>query len=764
MEIDLWPLDFTYSISEDEVRLWGIDGEGRRVVVLDQGFHQYFFLIPEPGAESGELINHLKSRAGSEVLSLETQEKKLFGKPTEVIRVTCSNHKFLQSIARRLRKTKGVKRVIEDDIRYTTRYLIDNDVLPCTWHTIDAKEVENRWGYAVGAVYEALERPIRTERVEIPQLRTLSFAIEYYAPMGVSSKEAFVAVISAKTEEGGTAQFMAEDGDDHGAIAKFATFVMEEDPDIVVGYGSNFFDWKVLLDRASANGMKIPIGRDRSKPHRSVYGHISIAGRANVDLLNYAERAPDIKLKDLIHVASFYGLDRARDVAQVSSIDVPRLWRENREELLRFSRHKVELIHELSLKLLPFFIQLSWVVGLPLDQVVAAAVGFRVERNLMRHAHMENELIPKRMKRPFLPPYKGALVLAPKPGVHRDIAIMDFSSMYPSLMIKYNISPDTLVPSDARVPEDQVNLVAELNQRFFKSPEGFYKKLLARLIELRRAIKTRMKKLPPDSEMYMLLDQRQKAIKIVTNATYGYMGWVGARWYAREVAEATAALGRETIERAISEAKRIGLGVLYADTDGLMVRNEPEKIEEFQSLIEREIGLRIQPHKFYDYVLFTKAKKKYAGLEPSGEIDIVGFESIRGDWAMVAREAEEEIIRILLKERSIEKARSYVEKIIERIRSKRVPYDKFIIWKTLTKPIAEYKARAPHVAAAKRLFDAGGKLEAGDKIGFVVTRGEGKLYERAMPYALASRDQIDLDYYVNNQVLPLVDRCFEALG
>ncbi|HID91458.1 TPA: DNA polymerase II, partial [Candidatus Bathyarchaeota archaeon] len=460
-----------------------------------------------------------------------------------------------------------------------------------------------------------------------------------------------------------------------------------------------------------------------------------------------------------LHVARFYGIETG-GIRPISPIEVPAFWRDRREELVRFSEAKTSLIHELSLRLLPFLIQFSAVIGLPLDQVVAAAVGFRVERNLMKYAYQENELIPKRERRAYAP-YKGALVSGPEQGLHANIAVMDFSSMYPSLMIKYNVSPDTYVPPGAPVPEDGVHTIPEVGHRFLRSPDGFYRKVLTRLIEVRRAIRDRMGEYPPTSPVRKLLDHRQKVVKVVTNATYGYAGWIGARWYVRQVAEATTALGREAIRRAMSIAEDAGLRVLYADTDGLMVAYEPDKIREFTRRIEEEVGLRIKPDKIYDCVLFTRAKKKYAGLEPDGSLDIVGFESVRGDWAQVARDAQREAIEILLKEGSVEKVRSRLERVIRKVRGGEVPFERFIIWKTLTKPIEKYKARTPHGFAAKRLFEVGGKLEAGDKIGFVVVKGHGALYKRAVPYALASYDDIDFDYYVTKQIVPLVERCLE---
>ncbi|HID90379.1 TPA: DNA polymerase II, partial [Candidatus Bathyarchaeota archaeon] len=286
METEFWLLDITYSLSDDEIRLYGIDGGGRRVIILDRDFHHYFYLLVGEGVAPSDVIDAARPKAEGAVLRFERVRKRLFGRPVDAVKVTCRRHALLGPLARKLRKVEGVRGVLEDDIRYSDRYLIDNDVTPCGWHRVRVEEVENRWGYRADAVYRALGAPSRSERVEPPQLRVLSFSLEYCAPFGVSSGESFVATLSVRA--GGRAQrFVAEDRDDRSVLRGFAGLVADYDPDVIVGYGSNLFDWKVLMERAAANKVRIDVGRDGSGPHRSVYGHVSVAGRANVDLLNH---------------------------------------------------------------------------------------------------------------------------------------------------------------------------------------------------------------------------------------------------------------------------------------------------------------------------------------------------------------------------------------------------------------------------------------------------------------------------------------------
>jgi DNA polymerase I len=371
--------------------------------------------------------------------------------------------------------------------------------------------------------------------------------------------------------------------------------------------------------------------------------------------------------------------------------------------------------------------------------------------------------VPKRIEQPYRP-YAGGLVLQPTPGLHENIAVLDFKSMYPSLMIEYNLSPDTYVSPKDPMPPGGVYEAPEVKHKFRKEPPGFYKEVLSYLIGVRDQIRPKMTKLKPGSAEYRVLDARQKVVKIVTNACYGYAGWTGARWYVKPVAEAAAAWGRHTILTAIEMAKKAQLKVVYGDTDSIFLENQPGKIEKLSKEVKESMGLEVKPDEVYVRVFFTEAKKRYAGLLPDGRLDIVGLEVVRGDWATIAKHVQEKVLEIILKEQSPAKAADFVQRFIYELRQKKVPFRDLIIWKTLTKPAEEYEVRASHVEAAKMLRSRGWELSIGDKIGFVVITGTGRLYERVKPYVLATYDEIDLEYYVSKQVVPAAARILGSFG
>jgi DNA polymerase I len=769
MKVAFWLLDLNHEVKDGtpEVWLWGVTTAGERVLVIDRNFVSYFYAVIEEGADSARVIEEIRDAHCASVAKLEVVDRKFFGKPVKAVKVYCSNPDAISKCAKELRNLEGVKDCLEDDIRYAMRYLIDNNVVPCGWHEIEVAEEPNRIGVQTGKVYLAKSFPKLFEKAEIPQLRILGFSTIYYSKEGSPKPDRNpVIVISVATNSGEQKQFLAsEDKNDKSVLEAFMSYVKNFDPDIIVGYGVNGQDWSYLVQRCRKLGLRLCVDRAQTEPHTSVYGHVSLTGRANLDLADYAEEFPEVKIKTLTNLADYLGVMKIEGRKIVEDIDFADYWdsKDKREVLKEFSRDNTRCVMGITEAILDFAMQLSNLVSLPLDHVGTAAAGFRVEWFLIKRTHTIGELVPRRIEQPYRP-YAGGLVLQPEPGLHENIAVLDFKSMYPNLMIAYNISPDTYVSPKDHIPASGVYEAPEVKHRFRKEPTGFYKEVLSYLIKVRDEIRPKMNKLKPQSLEYRVLDARQKAVKVITNASYGYAGWVGARWYVKPVAEAAAAWGRHTILTAIKMAEKAQLKVVYGDTDSIFIRNGPEKIAVLSNEIKEKLGLETKPDKVYDRIFFTEAKKRYAGLLPDGRLDIVGLEVVRGDWATIAKTVQEKVLEIILKEQSPKKAADFVQQFIYELRQKRVPYRNLVIWKTLTKPAEEYEVKASHVEAAKMLRKKGWELAVGDKIGFVVVVGTGRLYERVKPYMFASYDEVDIEYYVSKQVVPAAARILESFG
>jgi len=776
-ECEFWLLDLNYEVvdHEPEVWLWGVTGDGRRVLLIDRGYLPYFYAVLREGAEPERVVRRLEElrEALPYIVSIELVERRRFGRPVKALKVVCKDPELLEKYASKVAKVEGVEECLEDDIRYSMSYLMDKGVRPCCWHKARVRPLKLRRGQEVhvDAVYEVVEGPEALEEHKLPPLRLLAFYMVAYSPKGSPRpKENPVVVLSVLTGEGELKTFVADGGDDRPVIEGFCQFIRSYDPDIIFGFRSNDKLWPYLAERARVLGIDLPVGRTGVEPHTSVYGHVSITGRANVDLYDFAEKdLPAVKVKTLENVADYLGVMPLEEREVLDPPDFKLYWEDEarRPRLIRFCEDNVRCVMGIGCSALEFAVQLSSLTGIPLDHVLTAAVGFRVEWFLIREARARGELVPKRVERPYRW-YAGGMVLKPEPNIYERIAVLDYKSLYPSIMIQKNVSPDTYIEPGEPEPPEGVNVAPEVGHKFRKEPPGLYKEVLSALLRARDEIRERLKAVEPDSPEYRLLDARQKALKVVANATYGYAGWLGARWYRKPVAESATAWGRFIIRRTKEMAEKFGIEVIYGDTDSIFVRYEPEKVERFLRAIEAEFGLKIKPDEIFERVLFTEAKKRYCGLLPDGRLEIVGLEAIRGDWSALARKVQVAVLEAILKTRDAKKAKKkaidIVRDYIARLRRREIPYKDLVIWEELTKKPEEYKVRAAHVEAAKIMMRSGWDVAVGDKIGYVIVKGSGKLYERAVPYFMADYDDIDVDYYVEKQVIPVALRVLKVLG
>ncbi len=777
-ELEFILLDSSYEVvgREPVVVLWGMTTDGKRVVLLDRRFRPYFYGLVARGWESRaeEIASKVRalSRPKSPIIGTDVVDKKYFGRPRKAIKVMTVLPEAVREYREEVKHIEGVEDSLEADIRFAMRYIIDKRLYPFRVYRVKAERLQGKQGYRVDAVYIVKEDPVPVEDVAstrlLPEMKILAFDIEVYSRRGSPSPlRDPVIIISLKNSDGEEKLLVAKDKDDKEVIKAFVEYIKNYDPDIIIGYNSNHFDWPYLMQRAKHLGIRLDVTRRvGAEPTTSVYGHVSVPGRLNVDLYDYAEEMHEIKMKTLEEVAEYLGVMKKSDRVLIEWWKIPDYWDDEklRPKLFEYALDDVRATYGIGEKILPFAIQLSNVTGVPLDQVGAMSVGFRLEWYLIRAAFDMNELAPNRMERPE-ESYKGAIVLKPVKGIHENIAVLDFSSMYPNIMIKYNVGPDTIIDDPRECEKYGGCYVApEVGHRFRKQPPGFFKIVLENLLRLRKQVKAKMKQYPPDSPEYRVLDERQKALKVLANASYGYMGWSGARWYCRRCAEAVTAWGRNLILTVVEYARRLGLKVIYGDTDSLFVTYDKEKVQKLIEYVEKVLGFEIKIDKIYRRVFFTEAKKRYVGLLEDGRIDIVGFEAVRGDWCELAKEVQWKVAELVLKYGETREAIEYVRKVVKELEQGKVPLEKLVIWKTLSKKLEEYEHEAPHVVAARRMKAAGYSVSVGDKIGYVIVRGTGRISRRAYPYFMVKPSDIDVNYYVDHQIIPAALRILGYFG
>ncbi len=764
-EVSGWLIDADYVTQNGRavIRLWCKDDEGV-FVAYDSSFKPYFYVI---GVDE-DIIEKAAVETRREVIVPESWERvkvRTLGREVDAHIIYAKHPQHVPKLREYFSRFGDVR---EADIPFAYRYLIDRD-LAC----MDGVRIEGKDRKARLRSYD-IENVKRESREGYPDLRMLAFDCEMLSPFGMPDPERDpIIIISLKWNED---EERILTGKERDILTEFVRFVKEEDFDLIVGYNQDGFDWPYIRKRAEKWKVKLDIGRDGSEiSFRG--GRPKIVGRLNVDLYDIAMKISDVKIKKLENIAEFLGTKV--EIADIEAKDIYNRWSQgDRESVLTYARQDVINTYNIAQELLPMHYELSRMIRLPVDDVTRTGRGKQVDWLLLSEAKKLGEIAPN-------PPevaesYEGAFVLEPAKGLHENVVCLDFASMYPSIMIAFNISPDTLGCSD------DCFIAPEVGHRFRKSPDGFFKRILSSLIRRRREIKREMKSHEYGSASYKLLDIKQQTLKVLTNSFYGYMGWNAARWYCRECAEATTAWGRHFIKTSAKIAEDMGFSVLYGDTDSIFVSKNGLSIEELKDEVEKlinklstELPIQIEVDEYYRSIFFVE-KKRYAGISFDGRLIVKGLEVRRGDWCELAKKVQKEVIEIILKEKDPEKATQLVKEVISEIKEGKIDLNDLVIYKSLTKKPSRYESMQAHVKAAMKARELGIIYPVGSKVGYVVTKGGGGIGDRAYPIDLIEDfdgeslkiktrsgyeiKRVDKDYYINNQIIPAVLRILERFG
>jgi DNA polymerase I/DNA polymerase-2 len=640
-------------------------------------------------------------------------------------------------------------------------------------------------------------REIRqTEEIDEPKIKVLAMDTEW---VEIEDKEKLIMIslasenmrkVLALSEWQGKEDFIESYASEEKLIKRFLEIVKQEKPDIIVTYNGDGFDFLKLRERTKQLKMKFGFGIDGKELEFVRRGRGSAArcfGVVHIDEYVFVDKILSASLKSevlsLDEVAIELIGEGKKDLEYKQMVE---FWKERKElnKIAEYSMWDAHLTYLLSQILLPQIFSISRLTGeIPFD---ASRYSYSqlVEAYLMRKAVEDNVLIPNSPKteekenRLRELPYKGAIVVEPKKGIHEDIAVLDFRSLYPTIIVSHNISPELLNCGHEECKNK--NSAPETKNHFCLKKVGFIPKHLKFLIDRRKELKEKMKKVPKDSPEYKILDNEQYATKIISNAMYGYFGFAGARWYKKECGEATAAWGRYYIKKIMQMAQENSLEIIYGDTDSIFVKreslglNEIEKeAKNFVEKVNKELPgiIELEFRGAYLRGIFvtrekgeTGAKKRYALLDVNGNLEVRGFETVRRDWCKLAKETQRKVLEIILKEKDPEKAINFVNETIKKLKEGKVEIEELTIYEQITKPLSQYEQIGPHVKAAMKARERGRPIAEGSIIAFVITKGSGSISDRAMPVEFVTKEDYDANYYIEHQILPAALRVLKALG
>lgn len=751
------------------VRLW-ITGPEGATAVLDPSFEPYFYAVPDEGIDPDALAAELGGlQAGDARPARCAVVERAEGlEPVRVVQVFARHPRDVPSLREAVRKAPGVGSTREDDVLFANRYLVDHGLVPLVATRASIREDP---GLGAPTLVEADQDP-----APLPELHLLAFDLEVYNPRVTPNPKADpILVVSLASNRGHRETLVKrDDEDDRRILEAFLGRLAELDPDVLVTYNGDNFDWPYLVDRASVHGLRLPVGRDGSEPTVRQAGRdkmVRITGRANVDAYQMVERdLPDVKVRTLERVAEHLGVLAREDRTNLDSRNMAALWDDpaRREEVLAYALDDAVSTLGIAEELLGLQVGLCRRTFQDLTDGSRMGRGRQADWYLLAEAHRRAILAPdKRTGRGGTgEPYEGGVVLEPPAGIHEDVVYLDFSSMYPSIMVAYNVSPDTYLPPGAEAP-GEVHEAPGVGHRFRAEPDGFFKRLIGELLDARGTLKREMAGLAQDAPERRRLKVEEQAIKVLTNAFYGYMGWPGARWQSVPCAEATTAWGRHFIGQVADKARTFDMTVLYGDTDSVMVLDHPE-IGAFIREVNDELPVELEVEARFDVLFFTGAKKRYAGRTDDGTTLVRGLEVRRGDWCDLAKEVQQEVIDALLEARDPARATEIAKRAVEDVREGRVPLGKLTIHKTLTMDPSAYKGKQPHAIAVEkaRELQPDFKPLIGAKLGYVIVAGKESLVsDRArLVDFLDERDVVDADYYIENQLLPAALRVLGYFG
>jgi DNA polymerase I/DNA polymerase-2 len=685
---------------------------------------------------------------------------------------------------------------LEADINYVSRYILEKRVKPLVWQVVSGKEIKSEL-YSLGncgckvieaqKIKQAIQQPEFQPHVMAFDIEATEFEIGkgQIILLSMVSSKGFKKVLTWKrfSSKPHEIEFVK---DEKELLLRFRDVIKKEKPDFLVGYFSDGFDFPYLRFRADHYKIRLDIGWDKSNIAfiRGIIGSAKTTGLVHIDIFKFIENiiSPSLQTETL-------GLN---EVAQELigdkkiKIDIQKIIKEiNKEHNMKtFALYNLQdsiLTEKLFQKLWPTIHEITRVVASPLFNSSRDGYSQLVEHYLMLNAERFNELIPHRPTREKIiqrrsQTYKGGFVLQPKYALYKNVVVFDFLSFWPNTIATFNISPETLqsTTKDAHTTPAIEFKKEKVKFHFNKKIKALIPTVLSELLEKRVKIKHELKKHSTPA-----LEARAYAFKTLANATYGYFGFFGARWYCIECSASATGWGKFYIQQAIKKIEKAGFNVIYGDTDSVMFDLGKKSKTQALTLLKKINNslpgrLELELENIYTRGLFVAkrtvkigAKKKYALLAKDGSIKIRGFETVRRDWCLLAKEVQHKVLHSILKEGKPNNSLKYVQDIIRQIEKRKIPNEKMIIKTQLKKPLESYAAITPHVVIARKMLKQGMPVDPGTIIQFIIVEGKGKkslVRDRARLLGEVKKGQYDTSYYIERQILPAIENIFDIFN
>lgn len=574
--------------------------------------------------------------------------------------------------------------------------------------------------------------------------------------------------------------------------------VLNEDPDILASHNLFGFEFDVLLSRAQANKLVSwnRLGRLRRTKVPKGIGEKDVAsGRLLCDTYKAAKEFLRETTYSLTHLAaSQLKIDRH----EIDPMDVPRYFSDSKS-VLSIALHTMNdafIVQKLLLKLqvVPLTKQLTNLSGNLWARTMRGARAERIEYLLLHEFHGLKYILPG--KKPFenkkggggpsnnedlhdgeergvggsarsrqKAAYAGGLVLEPKKGLYDTfILLLDFNSLYPSIIQEYNLCfttvewtkytdsalDDKMIKAGGGDEDDNDVAVVDNGSGGFKElapipdeslPQGVLPRVIKTLVDRRREVKALLKK-AKEPALREQLDIRQKALKLTANSMYGCLGFSFSRFFATPIAALVTSKGREALQRTVDlSTNQMGLDVIYGDTDSVMINTNSTDLAQVKVIgnqVKKEVNklyrsLELDLDGIFKSMLLLK-KKKYAAVVINEAADgtitlekeLKGLDLVRRDWCPLSKDAGKFVVDKILsgepREEIIQAVHEYLHDLAASARAGTTALAEFIVTKGLNKSPKDYPdvKGQPHLQVALKLLKANKPVNIGDHIPYVI--------------------------------------------
>ncbi len=547
----------------------------------------------------------------------------------------------------------------------------------------------------------------------------------------------------------------------------------------VITFNGDDFDLRYLAHRAQNIGFRrneVPIEIGKRVCLLKYGVHIDLYKfffNRSIQIYAFNNRYRDVTLDDVGKALIGMGKMRLeKGLGELTYTELAKYCFRDAEIAFKLASFEDELVMKLILVL-------ARISSMPMDDVSRQGVS-RWIRNFMHREHRRrNMLIPnaedilakkgKTATKAIIKgkKYKGAIVVEPVPGVHFNVAVMDFPSLYPSIIKVWNLGYQSI---SCPHPECRTNLIPDTPHWVCTKKRALESLLIGSLRDLRvQWYKLKSKDKALSTELRSWYNITQGALKVILNASYGVFGAEAFDLYCPPVAEATAAIGRHSITQILNKAEQLSIQVLYGDTDSIFLKNpSKEQVEELARWTENKLKMSLDIDKVYRYAVFSSRKKNYLGVLEDGAVDVKGLTGKKRHIPLFIKKAFDKMkerLAMVKTPEDFENAKKDISEIVRDcyVRLKRRE------WESLSElafnvvlgeePERYTKTTPQHVKAARILKKNGMELKAGDLISFVKVVKE----PHVKPVELATKNEIDIDKYIA-YLHSTFDQVLDALG